>query len=180
LQQSGAHAEATRERELAQRLSASSATAALVSDSVPRGLERLKDYVDRSRSRVDSILTSAGQRDQAELAAHHLEAGRRAMARELDRQAEQELRRALYLSPYLAEAHLLLGRVYLRAGRSAEAVQAFKIALWSEDSVAGHVALAEAYLATQNLNAAKDEVARALALDPMSAEAKALRAKIGQ
>jgi Tfp pilus assembly protein PilF len=102
------------------------------------------------------------------------------MARELDRQAEQELRRALYLSPYLAEAHLLLGRVYLRTGRSAEAVQAFKIALWSEDSVAGHVALAEAYLATQNLSAAKDEVARALALDPMSAEAKALRAKIGQ
>jgi Flp pilus assembly protein TadD len=182
LQQSGAQAEAARERELAQRLSGNydAAAARTTGESVPRGLERLKEFLDRSTSRVDSILTSSGQRDQTELAAHHLEAGRRAIARELDREAEQELRRALYLSPYLAEAHLLLGRVYLRTGRSAEAVQAFKISLWSEASAAAHVALAEAYVATQNLVAAKEEVAKALALDPTSAEAKALRAKIGQ
>ena len=182
LQQSGANAEATRERELAERLSANRDGAPIraAGEPVPRGLERLKDFLERSTSRVDSILTSTGQRDQAELATHHLEAGRRAIARELDREAEQELRRALYLSPYLSEAHLLLGRVYLRGGRPAEAIQAFKIALWSEESVAGHLGLAEAYLATQNVAAAKDEVGKALSLDPASAEAKALRAKIGQ
>jgi Tfp pilus assembly protein PilF len=177
LQQSGAQAEATRERELAQRLSGG---AARLAGEVPRGLERLKGSLDRSARRVNSVLASAGQRDQTELATHHLEAGRRAIARELDREAEQELRRALYLSPYLADAHLLLGRVYLRAGRSSDAIQAFKIALWSEESAAGHLALAEAYLATQDLAAAKEEVARALVLDPNSSEAKALRAKIGQ
>jgi Flp pilus assembly protein TadD len=182
LQQSGATAEATRERELAQRLSTNyeGSAARAASEPVPRGLERVKEFLDRPTGRVDSIITSAGQRDQTELAIHHLEAGRRAIARELDREAEQELRRALYLSPYLSEAHLLLGRVYLRVGRTADAVQAFKIALWSEETAAGHVALAEAYVAMQNLAAAKEEVARALALDPQSAEAIALRAKIGQ
>jgi tetratricopeptide (TPR) repeat protein len=182
LQQSGATAEAARERELADRLSPQDEGAAprAASEPVPRGLERLKGHIDRPTERVDSLITSSGQRDQTELAAHHLDAGRRALAREADREAEQQLRRALYLSPYLAEAHLLLGRVYLRAGRTADAIQAFKIALWSEETAGGHVALAEAYLAAQNAAAAKEEVARALALDPASAEAKALRAKIGQ
>jgi tetratricopeptide (TPR) repeat protein len=80
----------------------------------------------------------------------------------------------------LAEAHLLLGRLYLTTGRSADALQVFKIALWSEVSVAAHLGLAEAFLALQNLQAAKEEVGKALALDPSSAEAKSLRAKIGQ
>jgi tetratricopeptide (TPR) repeat protein/TolB-like protein len=182
LQQTGATAEAVRERELAARLSTNyEATATrAAAEPVPRGLERLKDFLDRPTGRVDSIITSAGQRDQEELATHHLEAGRRASERELDRDAERELRRALYLSPYLAEAHLLLGRVYLRTGRTPDAIQAFKIALWSEETATAHVALAEAYLAGQNVAAAKEEVARALALDPSSAAAKALRAKIGQ
>ena len=177
LQQSGAQAEATRERELAQRLSGGAARSG---GEVPRGLERLRSSLDRSARRVNSVLASSGQRDQTELATHHLEAGRRAIARERDREAEQELRRALYLSPYLADAHLLLGRLYLRTGRIGDAIQAFKIALWSEESASGHVALAQAYLATQDVAAAKEEVSRALALDPNSSEAKALRAKIGQ
>ena len=86
---------------------------------------------------MDSTIASTSQRDQAELVAFHLEAGRRAFAREADRTAEEELRRALYLSPYLAEAHLLLGRVHLRSGRTSDAIQAFKIALWSEETAAG-------------------------------------------
>lgn len=182
LQQTGATAEAARERELAQRLSSSyeGATAKPGTDAVPRGLERLKGHLERPNGRVDSIITLTGQRDQTELAAFHLEAGRRAVAREADREAEQELRRVLYLSPYLSEAHLLLGRLHLRGRRWAEAIQAFKIALWSEETVDAHLALAEAYLASQNIPAAKEEVDRALALDPASVEARALRVKIGQ
>ena len=108
-----------------------------------------------SRARVDNIITTAGQRDQENLAAFHLDAGRRAFEREADREAIQELRRALYLSPYLAEAHLLLGRLYLRGGRPAEAVEALKIALWSEETVAAHVSLAEALLQVQDQAAAR-------------------------
>jgi Tfp pilus assembly protein PilF/TolB-like protein len=175
LQQGGAAAEAARERELAQRLAAPAGTAA---DPVPRGLERMKADLNRTTSRVDALITATGQRDQNEVAIFHLDNGRRAFEREADREAEQELRRALYLSPYLAEAHLLLGRVYLRGGRIGDAIQAFKVALWSEDSARGHVALAEAHIAAQDLAAARQELDRALQLDPSSDEARSLRAKI--
>lgn len=182
LHQTGATAEAARERELATRLSSKYIgweTRAAGGDPVPRGLERLAEELTPAATRVDSILTSAGQRDSDALAAFHLDAGRRAYQREADREAIQELRRALYLSPYLAEAHLLLGRLYLRGGRSDEAVEALKIALWSDETVPTHLALAEAYLEAQDTAAARAEVDRALALDPQSADAQAMKAKIG-
>lgn len=182
LQQTGATAEATRERELATRLSSKYAgweKNAVAGDPVPKGLERLHEELWQARARVDSVLTSAGQRDQENQATFHLDAGRRAFEREADREAIQELRRALYLSPYLAEAHLLLGRLYLRGGRPAEAVEALKIALWSEETVAAHVSLAEALLQMQDQAAARVEIDRALALDPKSPEALALKVKLG-
>jgi len=182
LQQTGSTSEATRERELATRLSSKYAgweKSAGGGDPVPRGLERLHEELTASRGRVDTMITSAGQRDQERLAVFHLDSGRRAFEREADREAIQELRRALYLSPYLAEAHLLLGRLYLRGGRPAEAVEALKIALWSEETVAAHVSLAEALLQVQDQAAARAEVDRALAIDPKSAEALALKARIG-
>ena len=84
------------------------------------------------------------------------------------------MKRAVYLSPYEAEAHLLIGRIHLRAGRPDDATDALKISIWSEDSAAARVALAEAYLSLKNTGAAKTEVDRALVLDPSSAEAKRL------
>ncbi len=182
LQQTGATTEAARERELAHRLSSkykgweAKATSA---EPVPRGLERLIEELMPARSRVDNILDLAGQRDQEKLAAFHLDAGRRAFEREADREAIQELRRALYISPYLAEAHLLLGRLYLRGGRASDAVEELKIALWSEATVPAHLALAEAFLQIQDQAAARAEVDRALALDPKSPEALAFKAKLG-
>lgn len=182
LQQTGAIAEAARERELASKLSSKYAgwgAKAGGGDPVPRGLERLHEELFPVRGRVDSMITTAGQRDQENLAAFHLDAGRRAFEREADREAIEELRRALFLSPYLADAHLLLGRLYLRGSRPAEAVEALKIALWSEETVAAHLALAEALLQMQDQAAARAEVDRALALDPNSAEALALKARLG-
>jgi tetratricopeptide (TPR) repeat protein len=182
LQQTGASAEAARERELAERLSSKYAgwvAKPVGGDPVPRGLERLIEELVPARSRVDNVITEAGQRDQEKLAAFHLDAGRRAFEREADREAIQELRRALYISPYLAEAHLLLGRLYLRGGRAADAVEELKIALWSEATVPAHLALAEAFLQSQDQAAARAEVERALAIDPKSAEALALKAKLG-
>ena len=182
LQQAGSTSEAARERELAARLSSKYAewqARAAGGDPVPKGLERLHEELLPSRARVDNIITTAGQREQENLAAFHLDAGRRAFEREADREAIDELRRALFLSPYLAEAHLLLGRLYLRGGRPAEAVAALKIALWSEATVAAHVSLAEALLQVQDQAAARIEIDRALALDPKSPEALALKAKLG-
>ncbi len=184
LQQTGATAEAAREKELARRLSSSYAEwdkrSAGGGDSVPRGLARVKDRLERPGVRVESVITATGQRDQADLASFHLEAARRAFAREDDREAEQELRRVVFLSPYLADAHVMLGRVYLRAGRTSEAIQALKIALWSEESVVAHLALAEAHLQLKDLVSARAEVDRALVLDPASHEAQALRDRLSR
>ena len=182
LQQTGATAEGARERELADRLSTkykSWQAKASSGEPVPRGLERLIEELMPARARVDATIDLAGQRDLEKLAAFHLDAGRRAFAREADREAIQELRRALYISPYLAEAHLLLGRLYLRGGRATDAVEELKIALWSEATVPAHLALAEAFLQIQDQTAARVEVERALALDPNSSEALAFKAKLG-
>jgi len=182
LQQTGATAEAARERELAERLSSKYKgwqAKAGAGNPVPRGLERLIEELTPAASRVDAAILSAGQRDQQALGTFHLEAGRRAFAREADREAITELRRALYIAPYLADAHLLLGQLYLRGGRPADAVQALKIALWSEATVPAHLALAEAFLQIEDQAAARAEVERALALDPQSAAALALRARLG-
>ncbi|MGH9200243.1 MAG: tetratricopeptide repeat protein [Vicinamibacterales bacterium] len=182
LQQGGATSEAAREKELALRLSSKYATwdakGTNSPDLTPRGLERLHEDLTNAASRVNAMVMTAGQRDQDELARFHLEAGRRAFDRDADREAVVELRRALYLSPYLAEAHTLLGRIYLRAGRLDEAIDALKIALWSDETAATHVLLAEAYLQAHDAAAARTEVDRALALDPKSADAQRLKAKL--
>ena len=76
----GSTAEAAREKELAKRLSSEyeewEAKQPAV-NSVPRGLERIKTDVDVPSSlRVEDTIVAAEQRDQRELAAFHLEAGR--------------------------------------------------------------------------------------------------------
>ncbi|MEO8679431.1 MAG: tetratricopeptide repeat protein [Vicinamibacterales bacterium] len=182
LQQTGATAEASRERELALRLSSKYASwdaKPAGGDPVPRGLERLDDELSQSAARVDLLITANGQREQDTLAQFHLDSGRRAYEREADREAIDELRRALFLSPYLAEAHLLLGRLFLRGGRTEDAIEALKIALWSEETVAAHVALGEAYLQAEDHTLARAEADRALALDPKSADGLRLKARLG-
>ena len=49
---------------------------------------------------------------------------------------------------------------------------AFKIALWSEESAAGHAALGEAYRQAKDLAGARLEAERALALAPDLPEAR--------
>jgi Flp pilus assembly protein TadD len=178
LHHTGAGAEAAREAELARRLSSRYAEADIRSDAAPRGLERLEQRRMTLSAMVDAIITSSSQRDQQALAEFHLDAGRRALAREADQEAEAALRRAVFLSPYLADAHLLLGRLHLRASRPQEAAIAMKIALWSEESAEAHAMLAEALLILKDLGGALEEVDRALRLDPTFAPALALREKL--
>jgi tetratricopeptide (TPR) repeat protein/predicted hydrocarbon binding protein len=174
----GGHAaEAARELALAQRLSAAFEGVDLRSApaSAPKGLERLKAALQAPRAqRIDAAFEMVGQRQQRELASFYLERGRRLVEQENDREAESELTRALYLSPYDAEAHLLLGRSYLRTGRLREAIDAFKVSIWSEDTAAARIALAEAYLEARDAGAALVEAQRALALDPSSLHARKL------
>ena len=173
--------EAAREKELARRLSSlyQEWERRAGSEPVPKGLERIKNEVELPHAqRVDATLRAAEQNDQKHLATFYLDRARRLYAAESDREAANELRLALYLSPYLAEAHLLLGRIHLRNGRVREACDAFKIALWSAETAEAHAALGEAYRQVNNLTAAREEGQRALALDPALAEAKELLARL--
>jgi tetratricopeptide (TPR) repeat protein len=178
LQAAGNATEAAREKELARRLSseyeeweAKQAGA----NSAPRGLERIETDLDVPGSlRVDNVIVAAEQRDQRDLATFHLQAGRRAFQAERDAEAIGELRRAIYLSPYQSEAHLLLGRAYLRSGRIDDAVDALKIAIWIDDTVAAHLLLAEAYIQARDLDVARAELQWILKADPQNSEARRL------
>ena len=173
----GRSGEAAREKELARRLSSTYEQweKRPAADAVPKGLERVKTDVELPHAqRIETALATSEQRDQQELATFYLDRGRRLFQQENDREAIAELSRALYLSPYLAEAHLLVGRIHLRNGRAYEAVDALKISLWSAETVEAHVALGEAYVQTKDDQGARAEAERALVLAPASAEAKSL------
>jgi tetratricopeptide (TPR) repeat protein len=180
---SGSTVEAEREKALARQLSSRyeelERRAAADKLPVPKGLERVRTEVNGSPGlRPEQAIVDTTQRDQRELAAFHLERGKRLYEREEDTEAMAELRRAVYLSPYEAQAHVLIGRIHLRAGRPQEAVDALKISVWSEDSVAARIALAEAYVKVQNSAAAREQLERALVLDPNSADAKRMLAEM--
>ena len=67
----------------------------------------------------------------------------------------------------------------MRTGETTAAIDAFKIALWSQESAEGRIALAQAYAQVKDVEAARDALQRALVLDPNSSEAKELLGKLG-
>jgi tetratricopeptide (TPR) repeat protein len=176
----GNNTEATRERELARRLSeAYEPSKRPGGDAVPKGLERVKNEVELPHARrIGARLATSEQRSNEELARFYLERGQRLFQQENDRDAIVELNHAIYLSPYLADAHLLLGRTLLRTGRVHEAIDAFKIVLWSAETAEAHAALGEAYRQAKDPVAARAEADRALALDLASADARQLLARL--
>lgn len=178
----GSGAEGAREKELAHRLSSIYAeweSKQAGGDPVPRGLERLKTDLDLAESlRVENVLVETEQRDQRELANFYFERAQRLFDAERDTEAIGELRRAIYLAPYQGRAHLLLGRIYLRTGRTQEALETLKISIWSDDTPAAHLALAEAYVQAKDEDAARAELEGILAKEPEHAAAKKLLAEL--
>ena len=169
---SGRTAEAERERDLAELLGASAEK-----PGVPDDLERLRaDLVSGTLASPAALITNPAQREQQGLSTFHLDRGRRLFDEQQDRDAALELRRAIYLSPYLPEAHLLLGRIYHRAGRVSEAIEAFRIAIWASESAAARLALAEALIENGQAEEARIEIARVLELEPDSELGAAARA----
>lgn len=182
LQASANAAEGQRERDLAKRLSSKYAewdSKHPGTSAVPPDLERLKTDLDATgQPRVEEAIAAAEQRDQREQAAFHLESGRRLYQAQRDAEAIGELRRAIYLSPYDREAHLLLGRAYLRGGQIADAIDELKISIWSEDRIDARLVLAEAYVQARNVESARSELQTVLTREPSNASAKELLEKI--
>jgi Tfp pilus assembly protein PilF len=64
--------------------------------------------------------------------------------------------------------------LYLRTGRAADAVDALKISIWSEDTVQARLALAEAFTVQKDAAGARAEARAVLARDPQNADAQRL------
>jgi tetratricopeptide (TPR) repeat protein len=144
-------------------------------NALPPNLERVKSELDAaSAPRIDAAIAAAEQRDQRDVAAFHLENGRRLYQGERDAEAIAELRRAIYLSPYEREAHLLLGRLYLRAGQIADAIDELKISIWSDDQTDARVTLAQAYFQAKNVHGARSELQTVLTREPSNSDARRL------
>jgi Flp pilus assembly protein TadD len=181
LQASANAAEGQRERDLAKRLSSKYTEWEKQpgASAVPPNLERVKSELDATSSpRIEEAIAAAEQRDQRDVAAFHLESGRRLFQAERDADAIAELRRAIYLSPYQREAHLLLGRLYLRAGQIADAIDELKISIWSDDRTDARVTLAEAYMQSKNFGGARTELQTVLTREPSNTEARRLLAAL--
>lgn len=179
LSATGRTVEAQRELELARQLGTSLETPpASVSSKVPPGLERIETEIDAA-AHIDAVITNPAQRDQQDMAAFHLQQARRLMSAQKDREAMSELRRAIYLSPYEDEPHLLVGKLHQRAGRLADAIDEFKVAIWCRESAAARVALGAALLESGDKDAARREAERAIVLAPSLEEARELLKKTG-
>ena len=178
---SGKTVEAQREFDLARLLGTSAELiGATPTAKVPPGLERTQADLEATVGRrADTVIANPSQRDQQETAAFHLARGRRLFEEQKDREALDELRRAMYLAPYLDEPHLLAGRLYRRSGRLNEAIDEFKVAIWCRETAQARLALAEALFETGEKDVAKKEAERALMLDPQSSAARELLKKIG-
>ena len=176
LASTGAGPEADRERELARRLS-ERWEAAPAGEAVPKGLERVKDRVRPGPSAIETAIAAGTERNQRELAAFHLDAARRAYADGRDPEAIRDVQRALYLTPYDADALLLLGRAQARSGLLHDAINAMKIAIWSAESATAHVALGEVLLRARDAAGALRAAERALVLEPQHAGAADLAAR---
>lgn len=172
----GSTNESAREKELARRLSSAYEDwdKRPASDPVPRGLERVKTDVELPHDRQIEQTLANNTADQRELARFYLDRARRLAAQQSDRDAMNELNRVLFLSPYDAQAHLLLGKLHLRAGHAREAIDALNISIWSVDSAEGHALLAQAYLDARENDQARREAERALVLEPGNAAARTI------
>jgi tetratricopeptide (TPR) repeat protein len=176
----GRTAEASREMDLAKLLGTRPDIATLpVTDRIPAKLERLPTTLDVAPlTRLQAAMAAPDERAHEETATFYLDQGRSLAGAGRDREAMAALQHAIYLSPYDDEPHVILGRIFARAGRSSDATDEFKVAIWCRETSAARLGLARAYLDAGDAVAARREAARALALDPNSAEAKALLKKI--
>jgi len=180
LDAAGRPVEAAHELDLAKLLGTRPEVAARVlSEKVPAGLERLPIIYERTASVGIGAAPPASQRQQDETAAFYLERGRTLAADHHDREAIAALRRAVYLSPYDDEPHVLLGRLLQHNGHLQDAIDEFKIAIWSRESAAARTALGDALLESGDRAGARREAERALVLEPNFADARALLKKIG-
>ena len=169
--------EAQRELDLARMLGTQLESVPATLTKIPSALERIRNRLDDPAFATPPL--AAAQRDSQQTAAFHVQSAKTMIDAGRDRDATVELQRAIYLSPYQDEPHLLLGRIYERTGRVADAVDEYKVAVWCHESAAAQLALGRALAQSGDRDAARRALERALALAPDLTEARDWLKKIG-
>lgn len=167
--------EAQREFDLAKVLGAVE-TATAPDKNVPKDLERL---IPELTPPYDWRHLLMGAAEQEQTATFYLDRGKRLADEMRDREAIDELRRAIYVSPYLDRPHILLGRIYQRSGRLSDAAEEYSLALWCQETAEAHAAMAGVHLALGKRDLARASANRALAMDPANAEAREVLRQLG-
>lgn len=167
--------EAQREFDLAKVLGAADSVTS-PDKVVPKDFERLLPELEPPYDwrRLSVVLS-----EQEQTATFYLERGKRLADEMRDREAIDELRRAIYVSPYLDRPHILLGRIYQRTGRLSDAAEEYALALWCEETAEAHAAMAGVQLAIGKKDLARASANRALAIDPSNVEAKEVLRQLG-
>jgi tetratricopeptide (TPR) repeat protein len=167
--------EAQREFDLAKVLG-SAETATAPDKNVPKNLERL---LPELAPPFEWRHLAVGTAEQEQTAAYYVDRGKRLADEMRDREAIDELRRAIYVSPYFDRPHILLGRIYQRTGRLTDASEEYALALWCQETAEANAALASVQLVMGKRDLARASANRALALDPENAEAKEVLRQLG-
>jgi tetratricopeptide (TPR) repeat protein len=167
--------EAQREFDLAKVLGAVD-SGAVPDKTMPKALERL---LPELAPPFDWRHLLVGVAEQEQTAAFYIDRGKRLSDEMRDREAIDELRRAIYVSPYLDRPHILLGRIYQRTGRLADASDEYSLALWCQETAEAHAALASVQLLSGKRELARASANRALALDPTNVEAREVLRQLG-
>jgi tetratricopeptide (TPR) repeat protein len=116
-----------------------------------------------------------GPRDEGEVAAALLARAEKLFAGGDVDGALQEANRASYLDPYSLRVHLLLARVHRARGDREQALNEFRMALWSRDDAGVRVEVASLLGEMGRADEAKVEAGKALQLDPANEAARRIR-----
>ena len=84
-----------------------------------------------------------------------------------------------FCDSFKPEGQQCLGVAVVEGKTLREAIEAFKISLWSAETAEAHVALGEALLQAKDDAGARQEISRALAMEPGSLAARRLMERLG-
>ncbi|MEW6363851.1 MAG: tetratricopeptide repeat protein [Acidobacteriota bacterium] len=129
---------------------------------------RLLPLPDEPDSRPVSLPSSAPRED---VVSFHLARGSEYCKREMWVEASEELRKVLYLNPYLGQARYLLATAYMGLGDLEHALVEAKMSLWSNESADAHALAAHILKRMGRAGEARAEAEKALQLDPAQSEA---------
>ena len=168
LAQRGLKEEAEAVRALADKLSHADPPPEMPSEPKALFRCRLLPLPDEPDSRPVSLPSSASRED---VVSFHLVRGSEYCKREMWVEASEELKKVLYLNPYLGQARYLLSTAYVGMGDLEHALVEAKMCLWSNESADAHMLAARILQRMGREGEAKSEAEKALLLDPARADA---------